>query len=105
MDKLLPLFGKYEDAMHTSEPFLFHSRLSFALNIKLLHPLEVINAVSEAHLSNPKKVDLAQAEGFIRQVLGWREYMRGIYWAQMPGYAEKKLFQSSRTPSKLLLDG
>lgn len=91
-EELLPFFGKYQDAMHTDDPFLFHSRLSFALNIKLLHPLEVIHAVEKKWKQDPEKYGIAQVEGFIRQILGWREYMRGIYWAEMPAFAEMNHF-------------
>jgi deoxyribodipyrimidine photolyase-related protein len=89
---LLPKFGVYEDAMHTKEHTLFHSRLSLALNSKMLQPLEVIKAVEKAYHANPEYITLPQAEGFIRQILGWREYMRGIYWEQMPGFAQMNFF-------------
>jgi len=84
---LLPQFGRYQDAMHTQETFLYHSRLSFALNTKMLSPLEVVKRVEAAYHENPEQATIAQVEGFIRQILGWREYMRGIYWAKMPEYA------------------
>jgi deoxyribodipyrimidine photolyase-related protein len=96
LDKLLPHFGRYQDAMHTAEPFLFHSRLSFALNSKMLHPLEVIRAAQECLEKDPKTYGLAQVEGFIRQILGWREFMRGIYWAKMPDYALMNFFDHKR---------
>jgi deoxyribodipyrimidine photolyase-related protein len=92
INKLLPNFGKYQDAMHTTNWHLFHSRLSFALNIKLVSPLGVIKQVENAFLTGKTKADIAQVEGFIRQILGWREYMRGIYWAQMPGYSNLNYF-------------
>ncbi|WAH63127.1 cryptochrome/photolyase family protein [Xanthomonas hortorum] len=82
----LPHFGRYEDAMSTRSPRLFHSLLSFALNVKLLHPREVITR-AEAALHDGY-APLASVEGFIRQILGWREYVRGVYWSQMPGYAQ-----------------
>lgn len=84
---LLRHFGDYEDAMHTDEKFLFHSRLSFALNSKMLSPREVISEVIELYRLNEETISLAQVEGFVRQILGWREYIRGIYWKQMPDYA------------------
>jgi len=96
-EELLPYFGKYQDAMHTDDPFLFHSKLSFALNVKLLHPLEVVHAVEEKWRNDPEKYGIAQVEGFIRQVLGWREYMRGIYWAEMPAFAHLNYF-GHKTP-------
>jgi deoxyribodipyrimidine photolyase-related protein len=82
----LPHFGPHEDAMSSQAPRLFHSLLSFALNVKMLHPLEVVQKAEAAYREG--RVPLASAEGFIRQILGWREYVRGIYWAHMPGYEE-----------------
>ncbi len=79
-------FGQFQDAMWTEEPWLFHSRISAALNVKLLNPREVVAAAEAAYREG--KVHLASAEGFIRQILGWREYVRGIYWKFMPRYAE-----------------
>jgi deoxyribodipyrimidine photolyase-related protein len=81
----LALFGRYQDAMWLGQPWLYHSRLSVALNLKLLDPREVIAAVEGAWRRGD--APLASAEGLIRQVLGWREYVRGIYWSRMPGYA------------------
>jgi len=93
----LPWFGDFQDAMNTSEPFLWHSRLSFALNIKLIGPLEVIRAAEAAHLAQPEAYPLHGVEGFIRQILGWREYMRGIYWAEMPEFGLKNYFDHQRS--------
>lgn len=92
----LPWFGKYQDAMHTTEPFLFHSRLSFLMNAKILSPLEIIRRAENEYKNRPEMVDLAQTEGFIRQILGWREYMRGIYWAKMPEFGTMNFFQHDR---------
>jgi len=85
-------FGRYQDAMSDRDYFLFHSRLSFGLNTKLISPLEVIRAVVQYWQEHSAQVDIAQVEGFIRQILGWREYMRGIYWAKMPGFAKMNFF-------------
>lgn len=93
---LLPYFGTYEDAMHTQHKALFHSRLSFALNIKLLHPKEVLEKVLNQWHNNPVAIAIQQVEGFVRQVLGWREYMRGMYWLHMPTFAQLNYFEHTR---------
>ncbi len=90
--ELLPQFGKYQDAMTREHAFLFHSRLSFLMNVKLLSPAEVVEAVEKQWQSDPERYGIAQVEGFIRQILGWREYMRGVYWAKMPDYATLNYF-------------
>jgi deoxyribodipyrimidine photolyase-related protein len=87
VERRLPHFGTYQDAMAEQSWSLFHSRLSFALNTKMLHPLEVIRAaIKQSQKKSGRTVGIEQLEGFVRQILGWREYMRGIYWAHMPGY-------------------
>ncbi len=79
----LPEFGPYEDAMQHGHADLLHSTLASAINVGLLHPREVIERAERAYREG--QVELPSAEGFIRQILGWREYVRGIYWHQMPG--------------------
>ena len=81
----LPRFGDYQDAMRAGAPFLFHSLLAPALNIGLLSPREVCAAAEAAWHAGT--APLNAVEGFIRQILGWREYVRGIYWTLMPDYA------------------
>jgi deoxyribodipyrimidine photolyase-related protein len=83
---LLKHFGDYEDAMHTDEKFLFHSRLSFAMNSKMLSPKHVVETVVDFYHKNQEAITISQVEGFVRQILGWREYIRGIYWKEMPNY-------------------
>ena len=79
----LPEFGPYEDALVAGAPDLLHSTLSSILNVGLLHPLEVVKRAERAYREG--QVPIASAEGFIRQILGWREYIRGMYWQLMPG--------------------
>ena len=78
----LPQFGPHEDAMWTNLEFGWHSLLSSSLNLKLINPLEVVLAAEVAY--RDKGLDLASVEGFIRQILGWREFMRGVYYLDMP---------------------
>ena len=88
----LPLFGRYEDAMWAGEPWLYHSQLSAALNLKLLTAREVVQAAAKALREGLAPIEAV--EGFIRQILGWREYVRGIYWTQMPGYLERNALEA-----------
>jgi deoxyribodipyrimidine photolyase-related protein len=108
----LPLFGRWQDAMWPDRGWLWHSHLSAALNLKLLNPREVVVAAEAAYRAG--QVPLASAEGFIRQILGWREYVRGIYWTQMPGYLERnalgaheplpEFYWTGKTPMTCLAD-
>lgn len=94
LTKRLPQYGTYQDAMWTAEPWLYHSRISSSLNLKLLNPREVCMGAEEQY--HDGKAPLAAVEGFIRQILGWREYVRGIYWTQMPGYLEKNALEAQQ---------
>ncbi|MGV9004626.1 cryptochrome/photolyase family protein [Flavobacterium sp.] len=96
-ENLLLHFGDYEDAMHTDEKFLFHSRLSFAMNSKMISPKEVVETAISYYTSHQNQISLSQIEGFVRQILGWREYVRGIYWKEMPGYATKNALENYNT--------
>lgn len=99
----LPHFGRYQDAMWSGEPYLHHSKISVALNLKLIRPLEVIQKVEDAF--RRKKVTIASAEGFIRQILGWREYVRGIYHLMMPEYLERNALKANADLPDFFWDG
>jgi deoxyribodipyrimidine photolyase-related protein len=96
LDNLLDKFGTYQDAMSEKEYFGYHSRLSFALNIKLINPLELIRATEEKFRQCKDSIELSQAEGFIRQILGWREFMRSYYWIKMPKFSKTNFFENYR---------
>jgi len=87
-EHLLQDFGTYQDAMHQEETNLFHARISFSLNVKLISPDEVIERAIESYRKDDA-INLSQIEGFVRQILGWREYIRGLYWKEMPQYKQK----------------
>lgn len=91
----LPLFGDYQDVMVKGEPYLYHSLLSSYINIGLLLPLEVCQKAEEQY--HKGKAPLNSVEGFIRQILGWREYIRGIYWQFMPDYREMNALNATRS--------
>lgn len=103
IDKALPHFGDFQDAMSVKAWRLFHSLLSFALNVKMLNPREVVMKAEAAYHAG--QAPLAAVEGFIRQILGWREYVRGVYWAKMPEYAEKNVFGHTRALPSWFWDG
>nr|WP_315437738.1 cryptochrome/photolyase family protein [uncultured Pseudomonas sp.] len=94
LDYGLAGFGDYQDAMASDEPFLFHARISAALNIGLLDLRQVCSDVESAYWAG--RIALNAAEGFIRQLIGWREYVRGVYWLKMPDYARGNAFGNSR---------
>lgn len=101
---MLPNFGKFQDAMtgkliemgEDKGWSLYHSRLSFALNAKILSPQHVVKSAIYAYEQSNGRIDIAQIEGFVRQILGWREFVRGIYWANMPDYAKKNTLDAKR---------
>ena len=90
----LPWFGTYQDAMMQDEPWMFHSHLSFYLNSGLLDPMTCIQAA--VHAFEKGHAPLSSVEGFVRQLLGWREYVRAIYWAHMPAYRTHNALQATR---------
>ena len=94
VNQALPHFGDYQDAMLTGEPFLYHSVISQYLNCGLLDPLLICKQVEAAYRAG--KAPLNAAEGYIRQIIGWREYVRGIYWLKMPGYERSNFFGHTR---------
>ena len=94
IENSLPFFGDYQDAMKTQTPFLYHSLLAPALNLGLLSPREVCEVAENAWRNN--NAPLNAVEGFVRQIVGWREYVRGVYWSLMPTYANVNALSASR---------
>lgn len=94
IDVALPGFGDYQDAMVTDQKFLYHSVLAQYLNCGLLDPREICEAAIAAYRSGHAPINAV--EGFIRQIIGWREYVRGIYWLKMPDYVESNYLEASR---------
>jgi len=92
VDTRLSRFGPYQDAMITGEQTMWHAMLSPYLNLGLLHPLEVLRAVEQAYYENQRDWQLNSIEGFVRQILGWREYMHGIYVYMREDYPERNWF-------------
>jgi deoxyribodipyrimidine photolyase-related protein len=90
----LHLFGSYQDAMTPNEWSLYHSRISFSMNVKMISPQEVIEKAIAEWQKRPNEIQFNQLEGFVRQIIGWREYMRGIYWLKMPEYASLNYFSN-----------
>ncbi len=90
---LIDQFGTFQDAMTPHFWSMYHARLSFSMNIKLIHPHEVVNRIVEEYNLRPNDIAYHQVEGFVRQILGWREYMRGIYWMHMPDFSTTNFLQ------------
>lgn len=103
--ELLEHFGAYQDAMHTDHRFLYHSRLSFALNVKLISPQEVIDGAIAAWRESRGRISIEQIEGFVRQIAGWREFVRGLYWAEMPRYRTLNVLGATRRLPHFYWDG
>ncbi|WP_309614316.1 cryptochrome/photolyase family protein [Flavobacterium sp.] len=93
--EFLPLFGSYQDAMTPNEWSLYHSRISFSMNVKMISPKEVIDKAIQEWENRKDEIEYNQLEGFVRQIIGWREYMRGIYWLKMPEYASLNFFNNT----------
>lgn len=94
VDRRLRLFGDYQDAMIQGEPWMFHSHIALYLNCGLLDPLECISRAEAAY--HEGAAPLNAVEGFIRQILGWREYVRGVYWLKMPEYKDANFLDAGR---------
>jgi deoxyribodipyrimidine photolyase-related protein len=105
VNESLPFFGQYQDAMTQKEAYLFHSRLSYALNTKMISPLEVVQRAIQEWEAHPTLISLPQIEGFVRQIIGWREYMRGIYWWKMPEYKSLNYFNHTTKLPHYFWDG
>ena len=90
----LPFFGQWQDAMWVGQDWLYHARLSAAMNLKLISPRQVVDAAERAYRDGA--VPIAAAEGFVRQILGWREYVRGLYWLRMPGYLDDNVLAAEQ---------
>ncbi len=88
----LCFFGRFQDAMAPGEWSLYHARISFSMNLKLISPREVVDRAIETYENSEGKVTYSQLEGFVRQILGWREYMRAIYFLEMPRFAQLNYF-------------
>jgi deoxyribodipyrimidine photolyase-related protein len=93
----LPRFGQYQDAMWLGQPWLYHAHLSPAMNMKLLDPREIVAAAVEALEKGHAAINAV--EGFVRQIIGWREFIRGVYWLEGPGYLDRNaLGHTGRLP-------
>jgi deoxyribodipyrimidine photolyase-related protein len=103
IEEALACFGDYQDAMLEGEDYLYHSVLSPYINIGLLDPLDVCKRVVKAYEDG--NAPLNAVEGFVRQIIGWREYVRGIYWLKMPDYAQENFFGADRPLPKFYWTG
>ena len=96
-------FGDYQDAMVQGEPWMYHSHLSFYLNCGLLCPIECVTRAERAYREG--YAPLNSVEGFIRQIIGWREFVRGVYWLKMPSYETNNYFKAKRNLPNFYWDG
>ncbi len=103
LDNILPGFGDYQDAMTAGEPWLWHAVLSAAMNVGLIDPLEACRRAEQKYRAGA--APLNAVEGFIRQILGWREYMRGVYWLKMPEYKARNVLQASEALPRFYWSG
>jgi deoxyribodipyrimidine photolyase-related protein len=94
LEKALPGFGDHQDAMLQNERFLFHAVLSPLINIGLLDPLDLCRRAERCYRDGTAPINAV--EGFIRQIIGWREYVRGIYWLKMPDYVDVNALEATR---------
>lgn len=94
LEDCLPSFGRFQDVMVVNQPYLYHAVISAYLNVGFLEPLAVCHAAVQRYQQG--KAPLSAVEGFVRQILGWREYVRGIYWLMMPQYQNSNYFSAQR---------
>ena len=94
IEERLNVFGDYQDAMVSQEPWMFHSHLSMYINAGLLLPMECVERAQDAYVQ--KQAPINSVEGFIRQILGWREFIRGVYWLKMPAYEQENYLNANR---------
>jgi deoxyribodipyrimidine photolyase-related protein len=100
IDKYLPHFGSFQDAINKDSAFMFHSLLSPYFNSGLLDPLECINKVEKKYFESKDAIPINSVEGFIRQVLGWREFIMGVYWDNMPQYKQQNFWSHKKELSE-----
>lgn len=103
VERRLRLFGMYQDAMVKENWFMYHSVISPMMNVGLIHPMDTVKAVEDSYYHGNTPIN--SAEGYIRQVIGWREYVRGIYWSQMPGYRDLNFFNYEAPMPQMFEDG
>lgn len=103
IDNRLAKFGAYQDALWTDLQFAYHARLSAVLNLHLISPRECVDAAVAAYQDG--KAPINSVEGFVRQILGWREFVRGVYWREMPGYGQRNALRADLPVPQFYWDG